>query len=188
MGHIIGKRIMLREYRREDLEAIRKWRNNAEITRFLSHIFLPPQTDPITEEFLERVLSGRHNDYNFIIADRETQAYIGQIDLFNLQSINRTAELGIVIGDPGRLCQGIGEEAIGLLLEFAFTQANLQRIDLWVNENNARALRCYEKCGFVREGVRRHCHFSDGEYIDLILMGALRDEWRLDGKRSGPLE
>ncbi len=177
MGYMIGERVMLREYRREDIESIRKWRNNVEITRFLSHIFLPPQTDPVTEDFLERVLSGRHNDYNFVIADKDTQAYIGQVDLFNLQSINRTAELGVVIGDLEKVGKGIGTEAITLMLGFAFLRANLQRIDLWVNANNPRAIRCYEKCGFVREGVRRHCHFEDGDYIDLVMMGALREEW-----------
>lgn len=177
MGYMIGQRIMLREYRREDLASIRKWRNDTEVTKYLSHIFLPPQTDPVTEDFLERVLSGRHNDYNFVIAHKDTEAYIGQVDLFNLQSINRTAELGVVIGDPAYRSQGIGTEAITLMLEFAFLRANLQRIDLWVNSTNPRAIRCYEKCGFIREGVRRHCHFEDGAYIDLVLMGALRDDF-----------
>ena len=168
---------MLREYRREDLEEIRKWVNDGSVTHHLSHVFLPAQTLPMTESFLERVLSGQNLDYNFVIADRQTGAYIGQVDLMNLNTIDRCAELGIVIGDPARQNQGIGREAITLMLEFAFLHANLQRIDLWVNVDNARAVRCYEKAGFVREGCRRHSHFQDGGYIDLILMGALRHEW-----------
>lgn len=177
MGHMIGKRIMLREYRREDLPHIRMWVNDTSVTHYLSHIFLPPQTQPMTEDFLERVVSGRNNDYNFVIADKETQEYIGQVDLFNINSINRTAEMGVVIGNESRQSQGIGTEAITLLLQFAFFKANLQRIDLWVNADNARAVRCYEKCGFVHEGRRRQCHFDGGQYIDLLMMGALRDEY-----------
>jgi len=177
MGHRIGENIMLREYRREDLQEMRKWVNDDGVTHRLSHIFLPAQTMPMTEAFLDRVLSGQNLDYNFVIADRQTEAYIGQIDLFNLNTIDRCAELGIVIGNPQWHNQGIGCEAISLMLDFAFRQANLQRIELWVYANNAAAIRCYEKAGFVHEGCRRKYHFQDGNYIDLYLMGALRDEW-----------
>ena len=177
MGHRIGERIMLREYRREDLQEMRKWVNDDAVTHFLSHIFLPAQTLPMTESFLDRVLGGQNLDYNFVIADKETGAYIGQVDLFNLNTINRCAELGIVIGDPQRHGRGIGGEAIALMLDFAFRHANLQRVELWVYAQNAAAIRCYEKAGFVHEGCRRKCHFMDGQYIDLNLMGALREEW-----------
>jgi len=177
MGHRIGERIMLREYRREDLEEMRKWVNDGGVTRHLSHVFLPAQTLPMTESFLERVLSGQNLDYNFVIADKQTGAYIGQIDLFNLNTIDRCAELGIVIGDHSRQNQGIGCEAISLMLDFAFRHANLHRIELWVNADNAAAIRCYERAGFVHEGCRRKCHFQNGTHIGLNLMGALRDEW-----------
>jgi len=177
MGHIVGERIVLREYRREDLPHMRVWVNDEGITRYLSHIFLPPQTMPMTENFLERVLSGQHGNYHFVIADKETLGYIGQIDLFSVHAVNRTAEMGIVIGSADRQNQGIGAEAVMLLLRFAFLRANLNRIDLWVNADNARAIRCYEKCGFVREGVRRQCHFEGGRYVDNVLMGVLRNEW-----------
>ncbi|MCL2811526.1 MAG: GNAT family N-acetyltransferase [Clostridia bacterium] len=177
MGHRIGERIMLREYRREDLEEMRKWVNDGSVTHYLSHVFLPAQTLPMTESFLERVLSGQNLDYNFVIADRQTGAYIGQVDLFGLNTIDRCAELGIVIGNPQWHGQGIGAEAITLMLDFAFRHANLQRIELWVDADNAAAIRCYEKAGFVHEGCRRKCHFAHGKYVDLNLMGALRDEW-----------
>jgi len=186
MSRRIGKRILLREYRREDLEEMRKWVNNDSVTRQLSHVFLPAQTLPMTESFLERVLSGQTLNYNFVIAEKETEAYIGQIDLMNLNTIDRCAELGIVIGDPQRHNQGIGCEAVSLMLEFAFCQANLQRIELWVDAENLRAIRCYEKAGFVREGCRRKCHFKDGGFTDLILMGALRDEWCVEHHVSQP--
>jgi len=178
MGHIVGERIVLREYRREDLPHMRTWVNDERITHYLSHIFLPPQTVPMTEGFLERVLSGQHGNYHFVIADKETLGYIGQIDLFSVNAVNQTAELGIVIGSADQQNRGIGSEAIGLLLRFAFQSANLHRIDLWVDADNARGIRCYEKCGFVREGVRRQCYFKGGKFGDLVLMGMLRDEWK----------
>jgi len=177
MGHQIGERVMLREYRREDLEQMRKWVNDPGVTHFLSHVFLPAQTLPMTESFLERVLSGQSTNCHFIIADRQTEAYVGQIDLLNLNTVDRCAELGIVIGDPKRHNQGVGREAISLMLHFAFRRANLQRVELLVDADNAAAIRCYEKAGFVYEGCCRKSHFRDGAYVDINLMGALRDEW-----------
>jgi len=177
MAHRIGERIMLREYRREDLPEMRKWVNDSAVTHHLSHIFLPPHTLNMTESFLERVLSGQNGDYNFVIADRHTGDYIGQVDLFNLNTIDRCAEVGIVIGDPRRHGQGVGREALCLMLDFAFRHANLQRVELWVFGGNTRAIRCYEKAGFVHEGCRRKGQFKNGEYVDVHLMGAVREEW-----------
>ena len=73
--------------------------------------------------------------------------------------------------------KGYGTEAIGLSLQFAFHQMNLNRIELWVREDNKAALKCYRSCGFVEEGRRRKCYVADGSRKDLILMGILRDEW-----------
>ena len=53
------------------------------------------------------------------------------------------------------LGQGYGTEASGLVLDYAFDGVGLRRVDLEVYDYNPRARRSYEKCGFVREGVRR---------------------------------
>jgi diamine N-acetyltransferase len=55
---------------------------------------------------------------------------------------------------------------------------NLNRIFLRVYENNPRAIRAYEKTGFVHEGRLRQGHFHNGEYLDVLLMGVLRAEWQ----------
>ena len=47
-----------------------------------------------------------------------------------------------------------------------------------MNANNKRAMSAYRACGFVEEGRQRSHIWSDGRYIDLILMGVLREEWK----------
>ena len=85
MPRLLGERIMLREYKREDIEYMRKWINDPEVVDNLSDIFLAPHTLDETEIFLNSILKGeRKNTFSFVIADKETEAYIGQIDLLNV--------------------------------------------------------------------------------------------------------
>ncbi|WP_270170282.1 GNAT family N-acetyltransferase [Paenibacillus sp. SYP-B4298] len=177
MPHLIGERIRLREYRREDLLSMRRWVNDPLITCHLSDTFLYPQTIQDTEAFIEGVIEGGDTHRGFIIAHRDTEDYIGQIDLFELDWKNRTAELGIVIGNRVNQGKGYGTEAVRLLIQFALHSMNLNRIQLEVNEDNGSAIRCYEKCGFAHEGRLRQRIYRNGRYHDLLIMAVLRDEY-----------
>ncbi|WP_352418691.1 GNAT family protein [Proteiniborus sp.] len=177
MPILTGKRIILREYRKEDLTYIRKWVNNLEITQHLSHIFLYPHTMNATESFLNSMLDGSSGMKGFIIANKETEEYIGQIDLIKIDWVNRVGTLGIVIGNTEKLGKGYGTEAIKLIQEFAFNKLNLHKLDLEVRAYNKRAIKCYKKCGFIEEGRIRENYFIDGKYTDTLFMGILKNEW-----------
>jgi RimJ/RimL family protein N-acetyltransferase len=62
-------------------------------------------------------------------------------------------------------------------VRFAFDQMNLNRVDLQVLDDNERGIRCYEKIGFVREGVQRQYRYREGRYVDMIMMSILREEY-----------
>ena len=66
---------------------------------------------------------------------------------------------------------------MGVLLRYAFAELNLRRVSLSVFEYNPRAMRSYEKAGFVVEGRRRQALNRDGRRWDVIHMGILREEW-----------
>lgn len=177
LARIIGNRIMLREYRKEDLPFIRSWVNDREITDYLSDIFLYPHTLNVTEDFLNNMLEGNTNMKGFIIAHKDTEDYIGQIDLIKIDWVNRVGTIGIVIGTKENLSKGYGTEAIRLLQEFAFNRLNLHKLDLEVRAYNQRAINCYKKCGFIEEGRIRENFYKDGEYTDTLFMGILKREW-----------
>ncbi len=84
---------------------------------------------------------------------------------------------GQVSGDKDYWGKGYGREAISLLLQYAFQYHNLHKVWLRVNANNVRAMGAYRACGFVEEGRQRSHVWNDGHYVDLVLMGVLRDEW-----------
>ncbi len=178
MPHLKGSKIMLREYRREDLPHITAWVNDAETTKYLSDLFTWPQTVKNSEDFLEMRLSGGRREAGFVIADLKTQDYLGQADLMDINWIDRCATVGIVIaGKENRGC-GIGTEALTLLCEYAFMQLGLQRVQLEVYSGNSRGIACYERVGFVKEGVKRCARFCRGAYMDVVLMSVLREEWK----------
>jgi RimJ/RimL family protein N-acetyltransferase len=165
MARIYGNRLVLREYQREDIENIRKWCNNPEITKNLSDIFLYPHSLKQSESFLQMMLDGSNpNMKGFVIAHKETGDYIGQIDLIGIDWKNRTSLIGIVIGNSENHCKGYGQEAIKILQKFAFEELNLHKLELEVHAYNEKAYNCYKKCGFVEEGRKRENFYINGKY------------------------
>lgn len=178
MARLSGEKLVLRELTKEDLPHIREWVNDCEIVRFLSDIFLYPQTLKQTENFLDVMLEGKlESDKIFVIADIDSLEFIGEVGLHKIDWKNRIAEAGIVIGKKDYLGKGIGTEAIELLQYFAFYKLNLNKLELAVHDFNERAINCYKKCGFIEEGRLRNKHYFDGKYSDSILMGILKEEY-----------
>ena len=109
--------------------------------------------------------------------------YIGIIRLPILSWEDRRASVNMGIYDRRFWSHGYGSEALRLLLGYAFDEAGLHRVGLRVIEYNTRAIRCYEKCGFVREGVERQSALVDGAWYDDIMMSILEPEYRARFRR-----
>jgi [ribosomal protein S5]-alanine N-acetyltransferase len=90
---------------------------------------------------------------------------------------DKRARYAIGIFDISRLGAGLGSEATRLVLEYAFKTLHLHRVDLRVLEYNRRAIACYEKCGFVREGVEREGALVEGKWETDVMMSILDREY-----------
>lgn len=64
-----------------------------------------------------------------------------------------------------------------LVLDYGFNYLNLNSIRLQVLEFNQRAMKCYNKCGFIETGRIRKIEYLNGKYYDAILMDILREEF-----------
>jgi RimJ/RimL family protein N-acetyltransferase len=104
--------------------------------------------------------------------------YIGFCSLMDLQNRHGNLELGIMIGDRAYWGRGYGRDAVKLLLDYGFRYLGARRIALTTHAKNERAIRCYLACGFVEEGRPRKAVWIEGEYIDLVEMSILREEWQ----------
>src|SRR5918912_584474 len=88
----------------------------------------------------------------------------GVVRLHSLLERDRRARLAIGLLHPDLLARGTSTSAIRILLRHEFDTLQLHRVDLRVLSFNVRAVRCYEKCGFVREGIERDSAFVDGAW------------------------
>lgn len=174
-----GKLIKLRPIERSDLDSIMSWVGDEEVTNFLGgEMLLGPLSRIAEEKFIERASESSVNSRLFVIETLADRRYLGSTDLHNINWVNRTAEVGIVIGDKSCWGKGYGSDAMRVLLRYAFDKINLNRVSLKVFAYNPRAIASYERCGFRREGLLRQDKFLGGNYHDTIVMGILAHEFR----------
>ena len=177
MSVIYGKRIHLRAVERGDVEKFHEWVNDPEVTRGLA-LYLPMSMRD-EENWFDGLAKRDLNEKPFAIEVKKGRAWklIGNCCVFDISTVSRSAELGIMIGDKAEWNKGYGSETMTLLLKHGFETLNLNRIFLRVYENNARAVRSYEKAGFVLEGRQRQAVYKHGKYEDVLFMSVLRSEW-----------
>lgn len=172
---LAGDKCYLSPCRLEDAEQWAEWFNDLEITIPLGDEAYTPTSLQEEQEAIRDILKNRR--HVFSIVDLETEQAIGRCMFFNVDLVNRTGMLGIVIGEKSRWDQGYGEEAVNLLLDYGFNLLNLNNVMLGTFSFNKRAIRCYEKVGFKLVGRRREARIIAGEKYDLILMDILAGEF-----------
>jgi RimJ/RimL family protein N-acetyltransferase len=170
---LIGQRVYLRPLERADAPLLQTWINDQDVIRNLLNF--RPMNLQGEEEFLDKVT--RDPDLLILgIALRSDDRLIGNVVLHRIQSRDRQAGFGILIGEKAEWSRGYGTEATRLIVRYAFDVLNLNRVWLHVLEDNQRGQRAYEKVGFKVEGVLRQAGFREGRYMDMITMGILRGE------------
>ena len=183
MPVIRGERVYLRAQERSDVPIFVRWFNDSETLSFLS--MRAPMSVPMEEAWFNHMVEQQGKDaYHFTMCRLEDDKPIGTLGLFQVDTVNGNAGIGISIGEKQLWGQGYGTDAMFALLDFGFGQLRLERMWLEVYDFNDRGRRSYEKCGFVLEGTERHAIFKRGEYHDVHLMSILRDEWAAQDRKK----
>ncbi len=170
-----GRRIYFRPLEVEDFEVLQGFANDPENQQYVT--LHRPLSRVQEREWLEG-LGKKESEVVFGIALTEEDRLIGTCGLRGIGLPNRAGDLGIMIGDARWQGKGLGTEAMRLLVAYGFETLNLNRIELRVYANNPRAIRCYEKVGFRREGVLREARWWAGRWWDAYAYGMLVGEWK----------
>ncbi len=168
-----GRLVRLRAFERDDLDANHAFVNDYETVRGMISGIPFPSSVADEQRWLEQQTSYTRGEYQFAIEDGGGDL-VGRCGVIRLDWKNRVAEVAIMLGAPYR-GRGYGTEAMALLTSFCFREMNLHKVKVSVFDFNAAAIRCYEKCGFVREGVLRGEIFRDGAYRDVVLMAKIAE-------------
>jgi RimJ/RimL family protein N-acetyltransferase len=103
---------------------------------------------------------------------------IGTARLSRIDWDKKCARFSIGIFDSSLWNKGLGTEATALVLKYAFGTAGLSRVELMVLECNARAIACYLKCGFLKEGVIPGSVLLENKWHDDIVMGISKEAYQ----------
>ena len=170
-----GNRVLLRPMKSEDIARQHEFNQDLELYGLDSSYPRVASLEKAQAFYEERTKFDENIAPFAIEADGK---YIGYCSLMHLQNRYGNLELGILIGDRKYWGRGYGREVVKLLLEYGFHYLGARRIDLTTHAKNERAIRCYLACGFVEEGRPRKVVWIEGEYVDLVNMAILYEEWQ----------
>ena len=177
MSIIFGKRVRLRAVEHEDVKKFHEWVNDPEVTRGLA-MYLPMSLADEENWFNSHAKRDpKEKPLAIEVRKGKTWKLIGNCGVFEIESVNSSAELGIMIGEKSEWNKGYGSEVMTLLVRHCIETLNLNRVFLRVYTDNIHAVRSYEKAGFVLEGRLREAVYKFGKYEDVLVMSVLRSEW-----------
>jgi len=129
---LIGERIYLSPQNNEEIEKFTEWLNDFETTDYIGRSSYITTLEGEKKYFEENL----NKNYNFFIITLKEDKLIGIVGLENYDSINRTATLGIFIGDKDYRNEGYGTEAFSARIKYAFDVLGLRRIENGYFVNN----------------------------------------------------
>ena len=119
-----------------------------------------------------------------IIADQGSRP-LGWINSYPDSRSTETIMVGIDICEDDFLNKGVGTEALGLWIDYLFKKSSTHRIGLGTWSFNPRMIHVAEKLGFVPEGAQREVLEWEGQFLDLVHFGLLREEWKMKRMTDG---
>lgn len=165
-----GVRVILRAKRMEDAEKDYIWRSDPEIARLDAAYPITMKYDRYLKHFEDQLRMPTPGSGHFGI-EVAGGKYIGNCMYYDLDSISKEAELGVVIGDKDYWSGGYGYDVVVTLLRYMFEDLGLQRVYLHTLDWNHRARKCFERSGFSAvKSVKRMTH-------NFILMETRRADW-----------
>ena len=171
-----GPTVRLRPFEPADYPHLISWYDDPEVVapfdRFL--------TDD-AESFRRSVESARTDPGSlaprFGIERRNEGDLVGAVGHYRAHPVLELEDVWYLLGEPSARGQGIGREAVGLLVDHLFRTTAVARIGATCDVENTASYRLVEGLGFRREGTLRSALFHHGRWHDVFVYGTTRSEW-----------
>jgi len=173
------ERLLLRPFRDSDAPALFAMFSDERVTRYLAR---PPWTSVDQANTYIATCNAALAAGESVRLGLETLdggALIGECVLFHFAEESRRAELGYSLA-PDAWGHGFMQEAARAMLDFAFADLGLNRIEAEIDPRNGPSARILERLAFRREGLLRERWIVAGEVSDSGLYGLLRSDWMSD--------
>jgi RimJ/RimL family protein N-acetyltransferase len=169
-------RVYLRALEPEDYLITSEWRKDPEIQNMVGG----PKYFVSKEKERQWVLNTIQDNSRIVlgICIKENDKLIGTINIQEIDMLNRTAHIPVLIGDKSEWGKGYATEARFLALKFAIEERGIHRVWALVLEDNIGSLKMLEKCGFKREGLLRDSVFKSGKYHNQVYMSVLEEDYQ----------
>lgn len=172
---LVGERVRLRGLRDDDLPTLAKWEMDPARQATGSN-WVIPASEATAKERLAKWCANDKDDLGFAIETLDDSALVGNIGLWGARPKDRCATIGLGLGRE-HLGRGYGTDAMRVIVDYAFREMGLHRVQLEVAPFNLAGIRAYEKAGFVEEGRHREAVWHDGRWYDEVMMSILDHEW-----------
>ena len=167
---LIGGKVILNEKRLEDAWMDYQWRSDEEIAKLDAAYPLKMKFEEFLRLFKDQLRYPTPASGRFAISTRDGK-YIGNCMYYDMDTVSKQAEIGIVIGDRDYWSRGYGYDAVVTMLDYLFSNTLMERLYLHTLEWNTRAQRAFEKCGFAQvTKVKR-------SGMDFMLMEIKKHRW-----------
>jgi len=170
--------IKISELKAEDLGTLVSWAEDEKtMLQWCGPVFDYPLTIEQLKEYYSETEKPEPKRIIYKAAE-ENGKIAGMCELGAIDRRNGFASLCRIFVDKNFRGQGIAEMMIRKMINFAFGELNIMRIELNVYTYNAPAYKCYEKLGFVREGMKRKITKYNNEYWDGYFYALLKEDWK----------
>lgn len=169
-------KVYLRALEIDDYLLINKWRNDPEVTKYLTGNVFLVSSEREKKSIENKIFDDNRNIY-FAICESEYNKLIGYSSINNIDTRNLKAEWGgTIIGDKDYLGRGFGKEASALMLSFIFDQYPINKCYAYCLKEHPVTAKLFASLGFQKDGIMRKDVFKNGEFKDVLVFSILRDE------------
>jgi ribosomal-protein-serine acetyltransferase len=177
----IDDEIYLRTFVESDTTAVLKTvRDNYEHLRTFMEWAKPDYSLSDAEEFINKSVSERAENRTLNFGMFRGDKLIGTIGFAKFDHYAKVAEIGYWISQDEE-GKGIMSRACRSLLDLAFGELGMNRVQIRCASANTRSAAIPEKLGFLKEGVQRRHIVRNGITYDFAIYGLLSSEWLSEG-------